>query len=257
MKTYRSLQSLNLLLFFTCLINQQSTFAQSPQPIKSDSVRWFDESRKRLIPVVFFTPETAKKVKHQRLVIFSHGYGGNQGRANLEYTYLTDFLASEGYLVASIQHELPTDSLLPMTGKPQIVRKSNWERGAANILFVLNELKKTKPGLDYKQVILMGHSNGGDMAALFAHKYPGLVSKVITLDNRRMALPRTKNPRVYSLRSSDQPADEDVVPTEEEQKKFGMSIIKLPDTIHNDMDNDANERQRKEIIGYIMKFLGK
>lgn len=257
MKINRYFPVLSFYFLFTCLINQQSAFAQIPQPIKSDSVRWIDDARNRVIPVVFYMPVDNKKIKHQPLVIFSHGYSGNQGRANLEYTYLTDFLASEGYFVASIQHELPTDSLLPMTGKPQIVRRSNWERGAANILFVLNELKKTKPELDYKQVILMGHSNGGDMTALFAHKYPDLVSKVITLDNRRMALPRTKSPRVYSLRSSDQPADEDVLPTEAEQKKLGISIIKLPDTIHNHMDNDANERQRAEIISYVIGFLRK
>ncbi|RFS16520.1 alpha/beta fold hydrolase [Emticicia sp. C21] len=248
---------LSLLFIFTCLLNLQTVFAQSQYPVKLDSVRWIDEARKRVIPVAFYSPEINKKVKILPLIIFSHGYSANQGRANLEYSYLTNHLASEGYFVASIQHELPTDSLLPMTGKPQIVRRSNWERGAENILFVLKELKKLKPELDYKHIILMGHSNGGDMTALFAHKYPDLVSKAITLDNRRMALPRTKKPEIYSLRSSDQPADEDVLPTEKEQKQFGMSIIKLPDTIHNHMDNDANEPQRKEIIDYVMKFLKK
>lgn len=256
MKTTRSSQILSLLFAFICLFNSQTTvFAQSG--IKLDSVRWIDKSRNRVIPVAFYTPETNKKTKHQPLVIFSHGYDANVGRANLEYSYINDNLAAKGYFVASIQHELPTDSLLPTTGKPQIVRRSNWERGVTNILFVLNELKKTQLALDYKHVILIGHSNGGDMSALFGQKYPGLVSKIITLDNRRVALPRTKQPQIYSLRSSDQPADEDVLPTEEEQKKLGITVIKLPDTIHNHMDNDANERQRKEINKYIMKFLSK
>lgn len=257
MKPTLSLQILSLLFIFTSLINQQTLSAQSLYSVKLDSVRWFDETRKRVIPVAFYTPETNKRIKSQPLIIFSHGYGANEGRANLAYSYLTNHLASEGYFVASIQHELPTDSLLPMTGKPQIVRRSNWERGAENILFVLNELKKTKPDLDYKHVIMMGHSNGGDMTALFAHKYPDVVNKVITLDNRRMALPRTKKPQIYSLRSSDQPADEGVLPTKEEQKQFGITIIKLPDTIHNDMGDNANERQRKEIIEYVMVFLKK
>ncbi|WP_460475078.1 alpha/beta fold hydrolase [Emticicia fontis] len=257
MKSIHSLQILGLFLLFTCLFKSQTTFAQSLYPVKLDSVRWFDETRKRIIPVAFFTPETGKKIKNQSLIIFSHGYGANEGRANLDYSYLTNYLASAGYFVASIQHELPTDSLLPTTGKPQIVRRSNWERGAENMLFVLNQLKKTNPTLDYKHLVIMGHSNGGDMSALFAHKHPELVNKVITLDNRRMALPRTKKPRMYSLRSSDQPADEGVLPTQEEQKELGMTVIKLPDTIHNHMDNDANERQRKEIIDYIMAFLKK
>lgn len=62
------------------------------------------------------------------------------------------------------------------------------------------------------------------------------MDKIISLDNRRMELPRTKQPRIYSLRSSDQPADEGVLPTIEEQEKFGIKIIKLPNTIHNDMN---------------------
>ena len=170
---------------------------------------------------------------------------------------MTEFLASQGYFVASIQHELPTDELLPMTGKPQEVRRPNWERGALNILFVVEELKKRKPNLDYKHLTLIGHSNGGDMSMLFAHKYPEMVDKIISLDNRRMTFPRVKQPKIYSLRSSDQLADEGVLPTTEEQQKYGIKIIKLKNTIHNDMDDHANADQRKEINGYILDFLSR
>lgn len=108
---------------------------------------------------------------------------------------------------------MPTDELLPLTGIPQIVRRSNWERGVENILFVITKLKITNPELDFKRLILVGHSNGGDMTVLFAHTYPNLVGKIISLDNRRVELPRTSHPKVYSLRSSDQPADEGVLLT--------------------------------------------
>ena len=101
----------------------------------------------------------------------------------------------------------------------------------------------------------MGHSNGGDMIMLFAQQYPQLVDKVISLDNRRVSIPRTSQPKIYSLRSSDQPADEGVLPTEEERQKFGITIIKLINTIHNDMGNNANKKQRKEINNYILGFL--
>ncbi len=94
------------------------------------------------------------------------------------------------------------------------------------------------------------------MVALFPQKYPGLADKIITLDNRRMALPRTKNkPKVYSLRSSDQPADEGVLPTSQEQKQLGMTVIKLCNTIHNHMDDQATPPQRKEMNAYILSFL--
>lgn len=241
-----------------CLTNKKAATEQTPassqtSAIRLDTLDWFDKIRNRSIPVALYLPD--QKPANQKIIIFSHGYGENKGGAYKAYSYLTENLASKGYVVASIQHELATDSLLPMTGKPQETRRSNWERGAENILFVLNELKKTKPDLDYKNLILIGHSNGGDMSMLFANKYPDLVDKMISLDNRRMALPRTRQPKIYSLRSSDQPADEGVLPTPEEQKRYGSKIIKLQNTIHKDMTNDANAEQRKEINDYILSFL--
>ncbi len=220
-----------------------------------ETLKLYDQSRQREIPMAIFEPKTDKKTKKHKIVIFSHGYGQNKGGDYMAYSYLTEFLASKGFVVVSIQHELSTDSLLPLTGKPQIVRRPFWERGADNILFVINELKKIKPNLNYNQITLIGHSNGGDMTALFPQKYPNIIDKIMTLDNRRMALPKTKKPKIYSLRSSDQSADEGVLPTEIEVKKFGIKIIKLPNTTHNEMDDNANQEQRKEIQDYILTFL--
>ncbi len=228
-----------------------AAFAQST-PFKQDSVVFFDATRNRAIPVELYVPSKEKKAK---VVIVSHGYGFNKGGDNRAYSYLTEALAASGYLVASIQHELPTDDLLPLTGVPQVVRRPNWERGATNILFVISELKKRLPQADYRHVTLIGHSNGGDMSMLFAHQHPTLISKVISLDNRRMPFPRTRHPQIYSLRSSDQPADDGVLPTLEEQAAFGITVVKLPNTIHNNMDDSANESQRKEIIAYVLSFL--
>lgn len=216
-----------------------------------DTLGWFDAARNRQVPVALYQPSAP----HAPIVIFSHGYGQNRGGDYLLYSYLTGFLATKGFYVVSIQHELPSDSLIPSAGIPQIVRRPFWERGADNILFVINELKKKNPGLDFDHITLIGHSNGGDMTALFPQKYPGIVSRIITLDNRRMPLPRTINPRVFTLRSSDQPADEGVLPSEAEAKANNIVVIKLPHTIHNDMDDKATKKQRKEIQGYILSFL--
>jgi predicted peptidase len=142
-----------------------------------------------------------------------------------------------------------------LTGNPQVVRRPFWERGADNILFVINELKRTNPELDFNYISLIGHSNGGDMTALFPQKYPNIVQKIMTLDNRRMALPKSKKIKVYSLRSSDQPADEGVLPTEKETKKYKIKIVKLANTTHNEMDDNANIDQRKEIQNYTLNFL--
>jgi len=238
------------LLLTSCLTNKNVATNQT-YTFKLDTLNLFDQSRNRKIPIAIYKPQ----IDSPKIIIFSHGYGQNKGGDYLVYSYLTEYLASKGYFVVSIQHELPTDSLMPLAGIPQIVRRPFWERGVDNILFTINELKKSHPECDFKHIALIGHSNGADMTALFPQKYPDQVYKIITLDNRRMALPRTNYPRVYSLRSSDQPADQGVLPTDEEQKEYGITIIKLPNTIHNQMDNKANDKQRKEIRDFIMTFL--
>lgn len=231
-------------------LNNDSTLS-----VKTDTLMLFDKSRQREVPIAIYKPNNNKKTDQQKVIIFSHGYGQNKGGNYLAYSYLTIYLASKGYFVVSIQHELATDSLIPLTGIPQVVRRPFWERGADNILFVINELKGTNPELDLKHITLIGHSNGADMTALFPQKYPNIIYKIITLDNRRMTLPKTKDVKVYSLRSSDQKADEGVLPTEEEEKNFGIKIIKLENTTHNDMDDHAKNEQREEIRNYVMTFL--
>ncbi|HJV79183.1 MAG TPA: hypothetical protein VJ602_12430 [Paludibacter sp.] len=247
-------------IFIIGLLTSCSTFGKSVNNksvfvVSLDTLKLYDQSRQREIPIAIYRPKADRKIRNQKVVIFSHGYGQNKGGDYLAYSYLTAFLATKGFFVISIQHELATDSLLPLTGNPQIVRRPFWERGADNIFFVINELKRTNPKLNYNHITLIGHSNGGDMTAIFPQKYPNIVDKIITLDNRRMALQRTKNPKIYSLRSSDQPADEGVLPTVEEAKRYGIKIIKLTNTTHNEMDDQANEDQRKEIQNFILTFL--
>jgi len=220
-----------------------------------DTLTLLDKKRQRKIPIAIYQSRTNQKNGPRHLVILNHGYGANQGGDYLNYSYLSETLAVKGFFVVSIQHELPTDSLVPSSGIPQIVRRPFWDRGADNILFVINELQKMRPKLNFNHITLIGHSMGGDMTALFPQKYPNVVHKIITLDNRRMALPRTKKPQVYSLRSSDLPADENVLPTDEEAGIFGIRMVKLPHTTHNQMNNSADEKQREEIRTYVLEFL--
>ena len=247
-----------ILLLICSILSFAATAGKKPAKlytVKEDSLELYDKARHRKIPVALYTPPPNSKIRSQKLVIISHGYNDNRPRSYRGYSDIAKHLASHGYYVASIQHELPTDSLLNVPGKPYEVRMTNWLRGVENIHFVLGELMKTNKNLDPKHVTLMGHSNGGDMTIMFATKYPELVDKAISLDNRRVIWPRVKQPRIYSLRSSDQPADEGVLPTAEEQKEFGMKIIKLPNTIHNDMSDNGTDAQRKEMKDYILGFL--
>lgn len=223
--------------------------------IKRDTLVLFDSTRNRSIPVACYAPDYKPDSRGFNLVILSHGYNGNLPGSYLGYAYIGEKLATSGCFVVSIQHELPTDSLIPTAGVPQVVRRPFWDRGADNILFVINYLKKVQPGLNFNHITLIGHSNGGDMTALFPQKYPGIVEKIITLDNRRMPLPRTLNPRVYSLRSSDQPADAGVLPTEEELKENKITIIQLTNVLHNDMGSRANPDQQEQINYFLLQFL--
>lgn len=223
---------------------------------KIDTLTLNDQSRNRKVPIAIYQSKNENHL-NKIPIIFSHGYGENKGDDYLvAYTYLTDFLASKGYFVVSIQHELPTDELLAMTGNLQETRRPNWERGTQNILFVLKEIKRQYPQLNYNELALIGHSNGGDMSALFVHKYPELINKLITMDNRRMELPRTKKPKIFTLRSNDYPADENVLPTEKEAK--GYNIVIQPTNInHSSMDNDANEKEREFMTDKILEYLEK
>ena len=64
---------------------------------------------------------------------------GNTVR-NTEYSFLANVFAARGYLVASIQQDLPTDPpLVTRVGLPYVGRLAVYQKGEANILFVLEK----------------------------------------------------------------------------------------------------------------------
>lgn len=244
-----------ILLLYSC-ITKRNTSLHKTYETRLDTLTLFDTSRNRKIPVAFYSPETARKIPKQQVVIFSHGYGGNKGNDYFVYSYLTQKLASKGYFTVSIQHELPSDELLPMQGKLQTTRMPFWERGVENILFVLKELKKIKPDLDYQHLTLIGHSNGGDMTALFTVKHPELVYKIIAMDNRRMFLPRTALPKIYTIRSNDYPSDEGVLPSPDEQKKYHITV--QPTNInHGHMDDKGSQEEKNMLNKLVLEYIDK
>lgn len=104
------------------LISNGTVHHTSPGPtykVLLDTIRLFDDLRNCEVPVAIFKPKHYTANAQQQIVIFSHGYGENKTGSYLIYSYLTNFLASKGFFVASIQHELPTDSLIPFNGIPQ------------------------------------------------------------------------------------------------------------------------------------------
>lgn len=224
--------------------------AAAPTPMQTERWALFDSARQRAIPVVLYRP--AVHPAHQlKPAILSHGYGAK----NTDYSFVAQELVAHGYVVASIQHELPTDAPMPTTGNVREVRQPFWERGVQNILFVRQALRRKFPPLDFAELLLVGHSNGGDTAMLCAAEHPNLIARVISLDNRRMPFPRAARPQVLSLRSSDQVADPGVLPTPAEQAQHGVTIVQLRNTIHNDMYDGATAAQKREMQAAIASFL--
>ena len=115
-----------------CLVLFAFIIASNAYALKSKTLDMFDKGRGRNIPVVVYQGENINKL----VVIISHGYGAK----NTEYSFIANALATRGYFVVSIQHDLKTDKALPTTGNLFDRRKPLWERGVQNILFVMNVL---------------------------------------------------------------------------------------------------------------------
>ena len=127
----------------------------------------------------------------------------------------------------SIQHNLPSDVSGPTPDEFIVTKSPNWETGVANIQYLIESLPKQYPKVKIKSITLIGHSNGGDVSMLYASRYPKKLSKVISLDNRRIPLPLEKRPTICSIRSSDKKVHEDLLPNQEAIKKYKMRIVYL------------------------------
>lgn len=225
---------------------------QMAEGVAMKEMRFVDPARNRQIDVMVYEPTSKKK---RGVAVMSPGYEPGGEGTHRGYAHIAQMLASNGYLVMCIRQDLPTDAPIPREGNLQVLRRPFWETGVKNINYVLEELERRYKGYNFKRLTVIGHSNGGDIGAMFATEYTERVSHLVTLDNRRYALPRTSNPKVLSLRSSDQPADAGVVPTEQEQKQYGIQIV-WTNTIHNEMGDAGSEAQKAEINGLIGRFLG-
>lgn len=217
------------------------------------SIDLYDTARERVVPITVYEPKHVNR--HTSLIIFNHGYGQNSPDSYQEYSCLTKPLADKGYFVISIQHELTDDPPLAMTEPFAQTRLANWDRGVENIMFTISEFKKLKPDMNWENLSVIGHSNGGDMAMLFAHKYPRIAKKIISLDHRRMTIPPCSIPEIYTLRGSDYEADENLIPSKEEQEKYHITVVRLKGIKHGDMDNKGTKEQHDVILSHLCTFL--
>ncbi len=242
-------------LFFIILMLLSATAKGHTDSVIVDTFTITDASRNnRPIPLaVYHTLGTTTK-HNNKVVIISHGYNENRPGSYLGYSFIAKHLAEKGCYVISIQHELANDSLVPNTGVVRVVRMPIWTKGMNNILCVINYYKQQHLK-NIGKPILIGHSNGGDMSMLMATKHPKMVGGVISLDHRRMPIPMYRKFGILSLRSSDQVADEGVIPGLKDQKHSKIQIVKLANTTHNDMSDNATPAQQAEMLGYIDGFI--
>jgi pimeloyl-ACP methyl ester carboxylesterase len=182
---------------------------------------------------------------------------GGYGVPHTGYSFMARALVDLGYTVVSIQHDLPGDAPLARQGDLYALRMPVWERGVGNILFVRNVLARRCQVLDLDHLTLVGHSNGGDLSLVFAQKYPHLVSAVVTLDHRRVPIPRSALPPVLSVRASDTPPIPGVLPSTEEQATFGITIAQLSNARHNEMHDAGGEALKDQILKATIAFLAK
>src|SRR3982075_4524532 len=122
-----------------CVLAGGGYFAASKWAIRHQTLNLFDAARQRPVAV-----DLAVRRDYERKA--NDGYwklpvavisNGNTVK-NTEYSFLANVLATRGYLVASIQHDLPGDApLMTEEGSLFVGRLGVYERGEQNILFAI------------------------------------------------------------------------------------------------------------------------
>jgi hypothetical protein len=242
-----------------CAISGGLYVAASKWAIRHETLDLFDDARQRPVSVDLavrrdYEMKANEGARKLAVAIISNG----NTIKNTEYSFLANVLAARGYLVASIQQDLPSDPpLVTKVGMPYVGRLDVYKRGEANILFVVGQLKEMQPNADYNHLTLVGHSNGGDIAMFTAKEHPELVSKVITLDNLRVPFVLHNKMKILSFRSTDPnfKTDPGVLPTPEEAKAEGIDIVKTPFQ-HTWMSDRGPDEAKEKIETALENFLG-
>jgi len=174
-----------------------------------------------------------------------------------EYSFLANIFAARGYMVVSIQHDLPTDApMVTKVGELYVGRQPQYLRGIANIRFAIEEMHRVQPNADYDHLTMVGHSNGGDISMYFAKLYPDQIRKIVTLDNLRVPFTTDGRFKILSFRSKDPQfkTDPGVIPPEEVRQKSGIQVVQTGFQ-HNDMRDTGPDKAKATIQDMLDKFL--
>lgn len=234
-------------------------FSFSKWAVRHETVELFDATRNRVVAVDVAVRRDSEMramagMKTLPVAIVNHG----NTVKNTEYSFLANVLALRGYLVLSIQHDLATDApLVTKVGELYVGRLPVYERGVANIMFAVGEIKKRMAYADYDKLMMVGHSNGGDISMFFAKEHPELIKRVVTLDNLRVPFVTEAKFKILSFRSKDANfvPDPGVVPDDEECEKTGIEVIKTG-AQHTDMSDRGPDAVKVKIESALDQFLG-
>src|SRR5580693_9011454 len=149
-------------------------FTASKWAIRHETLTFYDASRDNRPVAVDIAIRRDKELQANAgmitlpVAILNHG---NTVKFT-EYSFLANLFAMRGYLVVSVQHDIDSDGpMVTQAGEEYVGRRSHYNRGITNIMFVIDELKQTYPNADYHQLTMVGHSNGGDISMYFAKRY--------------------------------------------------------------------------------------
>lgn len=213
-----------------------------------------DAERQRDIPIQINFPVDVSScsVENQCPVAFvSSGYGV----AYDKYSFISDALNKVGFLVVAIQHELPGDPALAVTGNLYTERSENWKRGARTLKFIRAQLQSEFSGYDFNKLTLVGHSNGGDISSWLFNEGLDFTKTLITLDHRRVPLPRSGSPSILSIRGTDFPADQGVLYSAQEMAMYSACIVQIVNSKHNDMTDFGPDWLKASISKTVLSFI--
>jgi hypothetical protein len=234
-------------------------FTISKWAIRHETITFYDASRNNRPVAVDVAVRRDKEMQANAgmitlpVAILNHG---NTVKFT-EYSFLANAFAARGYIVISIQHDLPTDPpMVTKVGELYVGRQPQYLRGVANIKFAVEEMKTVQPNADYDHLTVVGHSAGADISMYFAKLYPDQVKKVVTLDNLRVPFVTNGRFKILSFRSKD-PAfktDPGVIPPEEVREDSGIEVVQTSFQ-HNDMRDTGPDEAKASIQGMLDKFL--
>jgi pimeloyl-ACP methyl ester carboxylesterase len=247
------------ILLSLCVLVTVGYFTASKWAIRHQTITFLDPTRDNRPVAVDVAVRRDKEMQANAgmitlpVAILNHG---NTVKFT-EYSFLANAFAARGYLVVSIQHDLPTDPpMVTKVGELYVGRLPQYQRDIANIKFAIEEMQKVQTNADYDHLTMVGHSMGADVSLYFAKLYPDHIKKVVTLDNLRVPFMTDGRFKILSFRSKDPvfKADPGVVPSEDVCEKAGITVVRTGFQ-HNDMRDTGPDEAKASIQGMLDKFL--